>query len=145
MIHCLWVADHSAPMGSNINICYNPSVAYKRIEDRRAASERHYEANKQRYLERNTKYRATISSFVHNIKEATPCADCSVKYPYYVMDFDHINAKDKVHDINFLSSTGRIGALKKEIEKCEVVCSNCHRQRSHNRWMAQARTLSSAD
>ena len=108
-------------------------MAYKNIEDRRAASKRHYQLNKQRYLDRNVKYRARIRELVRAIKEKSPCADCGTSYPYYVMDFDHLEASEKINDINFLSSTGRIGALKKEIEKCEVVCANCHRKRSHKR------------
>lgn len=112
-------------------------MAYKNIQDRKAASKRHYEANKNRYLERNVKYRLRIKDFVREIKENKACKDCGVKYPYYVMDFDHLDAETKLNDINFLSSTGRIGALKQEITKCEIVCANCHRvrtyQRSHKR------------
>ncbi len=115
-------------------------MAYKSIEDQRAASKRHYIANKCLYMERNKKYRKSIQNFIKDIKENTPCVDCLVKYPYYVMDFDHIC--DKEFNVNFLSSTGRIGALKKEIEKCEIVCSNCHRRRTYERSLC---TRSSAD
>ena len=118
-------------MASNINICYNPFMAYKNIEDRKAAGRRHYLANKARYLERNKRYREYIWNHIREIKESKPCVDCGVNYPYYVMDFDHL--EDKEYGINFLCSTGRIGALKKEIVKCEVVCANCHRIRTHNR------------
>jgi hypothetical protein len=116
-------------------------VSYKNIEDRRAASKRHYEANKHAYLDRNKKYRTSIWEYVKNLKESSPCIDCHVLYPYYVMDFDHLG--DKEYDINFLCSTGRIGALKKELTKCELVCANCHRIRTHKR--LEASPLSSAD
>lgn len=106
-------------------------MAYKDIADRKAASKRHYLENKAKYLERNTLYRANISKFVRQLKESSPCADCSKSFPYYVMDFDHM--ENKKFEVNFLASSGRIGALKREIEKCEIVCSNCHRMRSHAR------------
>jgi len=106
-------------------------MAYKNIEDRKAASKRHYQANKAKYLERNKRYRLSIREYIQKIKESKPCAECGVKYPFYVMDFDHL--KDKEYEINFLASTGRIGAVKLEIEKCEVVCANCHRMRSYKR------------
>ncbi len=106
-------------------------MAYKNIEDQHAASKRHYEANRKSYLDRNKKYRKSIRDYIKNIKEVTPCVDCKLKYPYYVMDFDHLD--DKSFNVNFLSSTGRIGLLKKEIKKCEVVCSNCHRVRTYCR------------
>lgn len=112
-------------------------MAYKDIDDRKAASRRHYLANKQHYLERNARYRAEIQKYVQEIKESHPCSDCGIHYPYYVMDFDHLDADLKIRDINYLSSTGRIGALKKEIVKCEVVCANCHRKRTHERMISE--------
>jgi len=108
-------------------------VAYKYPEDQRVASKRHYALNKQKYLVRNTKYRLAIRQFVQDIKEKNPCMDCGIQHPYYVMDFDHLDESLKLNDINYLASSGRIGALKKEIVKCEVVCANCHRMRTHNR------------
>ena len=118
-------------------------MAYKNIEQRRQASKKHYLENKQKYLDRNRSYRASIIKFVQEQKELNPCKDCGIRYPYYVMDFDHLEKYDKMNDINFLSSTGRIGALKKEIAKCEIVCSNCHRIRTFKRLIM--RTRSSAD
>lgn len=106
-------------------------MAYKNIEDQRLASRRHYELNKEAYIERNKKYRNEIRVFIQNIKEKQSCLDCDVSYPYYVMDFDHL--ENKLGGINFFASTGRIGALKKEIKKCEVVCANCHRIRTYQR------------
>ena len=117
-------------------------MPYKNKQDQLLASRKHYLNNKQKYLKRNVAYRDSIRKFVQEIKENTPCHDCGNFYPYYVMDFDHINASEKENGINFLSSTGRIGALKKEIVKCELVCANCHRQRTH---MRALRTRSSVD
>lgn len=117
-------------------------MAYKDVEARKAASKRHYQANKAKYLERNKRYRGIIRAFVRDLKESAPCTDCGNLYPYYVMDFDHL--ENKANIISFLTSTGRIGALKKEIKKCEVVCANCHRTRSHKR-LENVRALSSAD
>ncbi len=108
-------------------------MAYANKEDQIAASRKHYLANKNYYRERNQKYRRQLSSYVNNIKETTPCADCGLNYPYYVMDFDHINSSNKKGLVSFYTKTGRISAMKEEIEKCEVVCSNCHRARTYNR------------
>lgn len=117
-------------------------MAYKDPRAQKAASQRHYKLNKQKYLERNKRYREEIRRYMRDIKEAKPCLDCGKKYPYYVMDFDHLENKKNL--ISFLASTGRIGALKAEVEKCEVVCANCHRQRSYKR-LQQVRARSSAD
>ena len=108
-------------------------MAYKNIEDRKAASKRHYAANKAAYYERNKRYRADIRQFVRDLKEKSPCNDCHMGYPYYVMDFDHLGNNVKENIISILANTGRIGSLKREIKKCELVCANCHRIRTHKR------------
>ncbi|MCX6727634.1 MAG: hypothetical protein NTX11_02360 [Candidatus Saccharibacteria bacterium] len=108
-------------------------MAYKNKADQIAASKRHYDANKEYYLNRNRRYRKELSTYVNKIKEETPCADCKKQYPYYVMDFDHLEGHTKEGLVSFFTKTGRIEQMMKEIEKCEVVCSNCHRARTHNR------------
>lgn len=67
-------------------------------------------------------------------KKSVPCKDCGKSYPYYVMDFDHLEKKS----FTIASSLpfNNIEQLKKEIEKCEIVCSNCHRERTHARRVA---------
>ena len=60
-----------------------------------------------------------------------PCADCGVAYPYYVMQFDHRG--DKLYNVNVAARTRGINAILAEIEKCDVVCANCHAQRGHDR------------
>lgn len=62
--------------------------------------------------------------------KAQPCADCGKQYPYWVMDFDHRPGEDKVCDVG--GSKSRAKRLA-EAKKCDIVCSNCHRERTHNR------------
>jgi hypothetical protein len=69
--------------------------------------------------------------YVKDLKESSPCADCGKKYPYYVMDFDH--QRDKEILISRAVGDGSsLTKIKKEIEKCEIVCANCHRIRTFN-------------
>lgn len=60
-----------------------------------------------------------------------PCLDCGLRYPPWVMDFDHVRGQ-KAHNVGEMLSSGT-HALRREIAKCEVVCANCHRQRTHDR------------
>lgn len=55
-----------------------------------------------------------------------PCVDCGETNPV-VLDFDHRGNKD--HEIAKLIKSGWLAALKREIPKCDVRCSNCHRIR----------------
>lgn len=66
-------------------------------------------------------------------KKAVPCSDCGIEYPYYVMDFDHVKGEKSFG----IGSSPRIKVedLLKEIDKCEVVCSNCHRKRTYEKQM----------
>ena len=70
------------------------------------------------------------------IKEASGCQDCGERN-HIVLDFDHI--KDKKYNVSRMIHDGfSWAAIKKEIEKCEVVCANCHRIRTHMRLTGQA-------
>nr|QYA18335.1 restriction endonuclease HNH [Clandestinovirus] len=42
-------------------------------------------------------------------------------------DFDHIDPKHKIKKIASLVALGRLDAVRKEIEKCRLLCANCHR------------------
>lgn len=59
--------------------------------------------------------------------------DCGVSYPYYVMDFDHRDPTTKESIVNRLVGCGSWKRLRAEVDKCDVVCSNCHRERTHSR------------
>jgi hypothetical protein len=48
------------------------------------------------------------------------------------MDFDHLGLEEKLNEVSKLTSWG-IEKVKQEINKCEVVCANCHRERTHQR------------
>lgn len=61
-----------------------------------------------------------------------PCMDCGKKYPPYVMDFDHRENEKKELLVSKVGAYG-MPALLREIQKCDVVCSNCHRIRTHDR------------
>lgn len=69
---------------------------------------------------------------VRALKEV-PCADCGESHPYYVMDFDHVRG-EKLAGVGAMLATGySMQALLDEIDKCEVVCANCHRVRTFAR------------
>ena len=59
-----------------------------------------------------------------------PCADCGKKYPPYVLDFHHIDPSLKSGDIPTMLGQGYSwGRILEEVEKCVLVCANCHRIR----------------
>jgi hypothetical protein len=108
-----------------------PDMPWKDIEKQRAAIRKHYYANRKIYIDKAQKRRKELRAWFNKLKQSTPCADCKVNYPYYVMDFDHLQKKSQ--EVSKLINTGNAKRLKEEIALCELVCSNCHRIRTYNR------------
>jgi len=54
-----------------------------------------------------------------------PCERCGEADPN-VLDFDHV--RDKVRHVTEIALGGGWSALLAEIEKCRVLCANCHRR-----------------
>lgn len=86
---------------------------------------------KERLLKKNKQKRQEIRELIR-YKKSIPCMDCKKEYPYYVMDFDHRDPKQKKFTVASMTNKGNIELVKKEIEKCDVVCANCHRIRTHS-------------
>jgi hypothetical protein len=102
-------------------------------ECHRAYSKEHYKRNKRQYNQRRCKNakarREQHRKRINDIKNNQPCADCGVSYPHYVMEFDHL--RDKVANISDMPGKFRWSEIENEIDKCELVCANCHRKRTH--------------
>lgn len=75
--------------------------------------------------------------------KAVPCADCGARYASYVMDFDHREPDSKAFGIGAVMGNRTDAALLSEIAKCDVVCANCHRERSHLQRMEATLSASS--
>jgi hypothetical protein len=88
----------------------------------------YYSANRERILS----YQAERRSLVAEVK-SQPCTDCHKRYPPHVMDFDHLPERgQKLFNIGQGMSVS-MPRLVAEIEKCEIVCANCHRIREYDR------------
>lgn len=92
----------------------------------------HYERNREKYLKKAKDKRADIREFIKS-KKNKPCMDCSVHYPTHIMQFDHISG-EKLFNIGEWSAVGKgKKQIENEIEKCDVVCANCHAERTYKR------------
>jgi hypothetical protein len=93
----------------------------------REANQAHYRGNKEAHLEKAYRRRAQLRQLINEAK-TRPCADCGISYPSYVMDFDH--REDKSFAISQAWRARSWSRVLSEIEKCDVVCANCHRERT---------------
>lgn len=66
-----------------------------------------------------------------NYLAAHPCVDCGESDPI-VLDFDHQAGKvgGIAANLSMLAAGASLERLAREIAKCEVRCSNCHRRRT---------------
>ncbi len=65
------------------------------------------------------------------------CIKCGYDECFAALDFHHRNPKEKEYDIHKLLhlsplKSKNIDKIFKELEKCDVLCSNCHRE-MHNK------------
>ena len=65
--------------------------------------------------------------------KSVPCADCGGRFHPAAMAFDHLPGSVKVLDIASLVRRGSVGLARAEIQKCEIVCANCHAIRTYER------------
>jgi len=91
----------------------------------------YYEGNaKEEHLQkvkvRTNAAREAAREFVYQYLLAHPCEQCGETDPR-VLEFHHIGDKDS--DITRLVSGGwSIKRIQMEIDKCQVLCANCHRK-----------------
>lgn len=68
------------------------------------------------------------------VKLAMGCADCGYAEHPAALDFDHAPGELKVKSLSDMARNGHtIEAIEAEMDKCDVVCANCHRIRTFNR------------
>jgi hypothetical protein len=90
-------------------------------------------AKKSRSLRRK-KNRELLKQEIRQVKDR-PCLDCGRSFHFCAMDFDHVRGEKKFEIGREVYSGGTLAlsTLRREIEKCEVVCAVCHRIRTWKR------------
>ncbi len=78
----------------------------------------------------NTNKRVKLFSMEY--KKIYKCQRCNYDKSISSLDFHHVDKNTKVFGIHeysgSLSDIQKLNILKKELDKCEVLCSNCHKE-----------------
>lgn len=104
----------------------------KNQDNLRRLRREHYQRNRAYYIarsrERNLRVRGELQSFIDAYKIEKGCSKCPEKDPI-CLDFHHHN-DDKEFNISQAVIVLGLGKEKiiKEMAKCIIVCSNCHRK-----------------
>jgi len=61
-----------------------------------------------------------------SLKEGRPCADCGYTFPTCVMHWDHLPGHPKIGDVSAMVTRFSRAIIVDELQKCELVCANCH-------------------
>ena len=120
-------------------------MAYSNPEVQKAYLKKHYAENKQDYIDRsriaNDRRRLEQRKMVWDYLTHHPCVECGESDPI-VLEFDHQVPADKHLAIsNLVNRAGSIKKLMAEIEKCHVLCANCHRRKTAKQFGYYAYTV----
>jgi ArsR family metal-binding transcriptional regulator len=91
-----------------------------------------YEEDKIKFNKRNATYKRHKLLQVYKYLQTHPCVDCG-EDRVVVLEFDHLDGSNKLMSIAQLCNGYSWKTIKKEIDKCEVVCANCHKIRTAKR------------
>lgn len=118
----------------------NPHIKRKRAATLRKARKTPGDERARNEKARTLRLRSSRKELLVSLK-SKPCADCGRSYPPYVMQFDHRDPRQKTKRFRSpgaMAARASMEAFLVEIAKCDVVCANCHAERTFGH-RAQAR------
>lgn len=86
----------------------------------------HYLENKQKYIDKAKVYTQNCVDWFNEFKQKLKCERCP-EDRYWVLDFHHKDPNEKDVEVSLLVRKGNKKKLIEEINKCIVLCANCHR------------------
>ncbi len=80
----------------------------------------------------NSKIKERNRKFITDYLKTLECKDCGIK-DSRVLEFDHVRGVKKCEVTILAKLRYSIETILNEIEKCEIVCANCHNIRTYTR------------
>jgi len=70
-----------------------------------------------------------VSNYLNDYKLSKGCRECGYKKSPYALEFHHRDRRLKIKNVsNFRkSSWTQLENIVKEVQKCDILCSNCHK------------------
>jgi hypothetical protein len=100
--------------------------------------QRHKVKTRKRIHARNRRIMRENRRRVAEQKHMAACLDCGEKHPHWKMQFDHLDPKLKLLEISLMVSHAfSWERIQQEMLLCELVCANCHADRTFKRAVAR--------
>jgi 5-methylcytosine-specific restriction endonuclease McrA len=104
-------------------------MPYKDKDKQKRYLAENYQQNSEKYQAQRRERFEINRRFIIQYLEEHPCIVCG-EDDILVLDFDHRNPMDKSRNINKAVKQFGPVRLKEEIDKCDILCSNCHRRKT---------------
>lgn len=109
--------------------CHRIRTAKRRLE----AQAQNIDEDIPNKVYKNKQRKSKNRDIVHRIKSQA-CTLCQICFDPYAMDFDHLDPTQKINNVSQMIRIGYgIDKILKEIDKCQLLCSNCHRMVEYSR------------
>lgn len=111
----------------------------KRKEYQRKYHSRWYQSNGERRRKQVNARRRRTREWIHDLKSEGECVECGLSGSIapWALDYHHLDGTVKDASVSYLVGNGYgRKRIEKEIEKCELICSNCHRTRHYQEYKA---------
>jgi hypothetical protein len=99
---------------------------YKNKEDKLACQRRCYARNPEKYILDSKKQVIKKREWFQSIKSGFCCKICGDNRPP-VLDFHHRDSAGKDFTVSQMVNRFSRKRILEEIEKCDILCANCHR------------------
>ena len=99
--------------------------SYMCKECRKKYIRNHYQNNKAKYIQKAKEGTKRSLEAYKKMKSTLRCEKCGENHPA-TLDFHHLDPSKKDIEVPKLFKSSK--KLKAELEKCIVLCSNCHRK-----------------
>lgn len=93
-------------------------------EDKRISYAKHYENNREKFIQRRKEFESSNKDFARERKKCG-CLICGEK-DIACLDFHHLGNKEFTISSEMRNKSKE--AIQAEIDKCVVLCANCHRK-----------------
>lgn len=103
-------------------------MPYKDKAAQQQAQHESYIRNKHKYTQRNRDRKVKLRKWFTEYTEGNKCKECG-EDDFRVLDYHHRNPDDKDMGVSrMINSKIAISKIIVELEKCDCLCSNCHRK-----------------